>query len=87
MLPIPIGKWCPNSGKCVITCTYTILYCFMYVSCMFHVSRLCRLSKVFGGRYDTNMIEVRTAGGQAGFQLALLISTLAFAIGGGLLAG
>ena len=75
MLTIPIGKWCPNSGKCVIACTYTNLSC------------LCRLSKVFGGRYDTNMIEVRTAGGQAGFQLALLISTLAFAIGGGLLAG
>ena len=59
-------------------------YMYVYNFVLFHV---CRLSKVFGGRYDTNMIEVRTAGGQAGFQLALLISTLAFAIGGGLLAG
>ena len=75
MLTIPIGKWCPNSGKCVIIYVYT------------NLSRLCRLSKVFGGRYDTNMIEVRTAGTQAGFQLALLISTLVFAIGGGLIAG
>ena len=45
------------------------------------------LSEVYSKRFDSGMNEVRTPGVQAGFQMALLGSTLVISIGGGLIAG
>lgn len=54
---------------------------------LFNYGSVTSLSEVYSKRFDSGMNEVRTPGVQAGFQMALLGSTLVISIGGGLIAG